>query len=194
MLTVALFAYFYSLKINACLKRLENNFFTALFHDLPEALTRDIVSPVKYSVDELSEIISEYEILKIDDDIMPCVPAQLQEEFAYYLGLYNGVKDEFLDKINETHIEIIENDLSAYNYNEYNAIDGKALKQCDKLSAFIEASLSISHGIKSKELINGKKQIIKTLKTIQEVDFQALANEIDDFFGTTGQTQTTMEF
>jgi putative hydrolase of HD superfamily len=125
---------------------------------------------------------------------MPCVPAQLQEEFAYYLGLYNGVKDEFLDKINETHIEIIENDLSAYNYNEYNAIDGKALKQCDKLSAFIEASLSISHGIKSKELINGKKQIIKTLKTIQEVDFQALANEIDDFFGTTGQTQTTMEF
>ena len=54
MLTVALFGYFYSVKINACEKRLQNNFFVSLFHDLPEALTRDIISPVKYSVDELS--------------------------------------------------------------------------------------------------------------------------------------------
>jgi putative hydrolase of HD superfamily len=194
MLTVALFGYFYSLKVNACNKRIQNNFFTALFHDLPEALTRDIVSPVKYSVDELSEIISEYEILKIEDDIMPCVPEILKEEFSYYLGLYNGVKDEFLDKINEKKIEIIHEGLSGYNYDKFNAIDGKALKQCDKLSAFIEASLSISHGIKSKELLNGKKQIIKTLKTIEEVNFQEIATQIDEFFGTTGQTQTTIEF
>jgi putative hydrolase of HD superfamily len=47
MLTVAIFSYFYSLKVNACPKRLESNFFCALFHDLPEALTRDIISPVK---------------------------------------------------------------------------------------------------------------------------------------------------
>ena len=40
--------------------------------------------------------------------------------------------------------------ISKYNSNKYNAIDGLALKQCDKLSAFVEASLSISHGIKSK--------------------------------------------
>jgi putative hydrolase of HD superfamily len=194
MLTVALFGYFYSLKVNACNKRIQNNFFTALFHDLPEALTRDIVSPVKYSVDELSEIISEYEILKIEDDIMPCVPEVLKEEFSYYLGLYDGVKDEFLDKINEKKIEVVKEGLSAYNYDKFNAIDGKALKQCDKLSAFIEASLSISHGIKSKELLNGKKQIIKTLKTIEGVDFQEIATHIDEFFGTTGQTQTTIEF
>lgn len=194
MLTVALFAYFYSIKIKACNKRLQNNFFTALFHDLPEALTRDIISPVKYSVDELSDIISEYEILKIDDDIMPYVPDALKDEFSYYLGLYDGVKDEFLDKINEDKITVVQNGLSQYNHNKYNAIDGKALKQCDKLSAFIEATLSISHGIKSKELINGKKHIHKGLLCIENVDFKELANEIDDFFETTGQTQTTMEF
>ncbi|MDY0328368.1 MAG: HD domain-containing protein, partial [Arcobacteraceae bacterium] len=67
MLTVAIFSYFYSIKVNACPKRLESNFFCALFHDLPEALTRDIISPVKYSVDDLSEIISEYEIMKIEE-------------------------------------------------------------------------------------------------------------------------------
>ena len=53
MLTVAFFSYFYSIKQKACDARLQNNFFTALFHDLPEALTRDIISPVKYSVVEL---------------------------------------------------------------------------------------------------------------------------------------------
>jgi putative hydrolase of HD superfamily len=194
MLTVALFGYFYSVKINACDKRLQNNFFTALFHDLPEALTRDIISPVKYSVDDLSDIISEYEIQKIDDDIMPNVPACMQDEFAYYLGLYDDEKDEFLDKIYQEKIEVVHEGLSSYNDNKYNAIDGKALKQCDKLSAFIEASLSISHGIKSKELVQGKKEIMKGLKDIQGVDFKAIAEQIDFEFGTTGQTQVRMEF
>ncbi|MCK5293927.1 MAG: HD domain-containing protein, partial [Arcobacteraceae bacterium] len=99
MLTVSIFGYFYSLKVNACDKRLQNNFFTALFHDLPEALTRDIISPVKYSVDELADIISEYEILKMEDDILPNIPEKFKDEFSYLLGLYDGTKDEFLDKI-----------------------------------------------------------------------------------------------
>lgn len=41
MLIVAILGYFYSLHIKACPKRMENNFYCALFHDLPEALTRD---------------------------------------------------------------------------------------------------------------------------------------------------------
>ncbi|MFA6685273.1 MAG: hydrolase, partial [Arcobacteraceae bacterium] len=65
---------------------------------------------------------------------------------------------------------------------------------CDKLSAFIEASLSISHGIKSKELVSGKKEIIKGLKTINSVDFLQIAKEIDEEFGSSGQTQTFMGF
>jgi len=178
MLTVAFFGYFYSVKIGACEKRLQNNFFTALFHDLPEALTRDIISPVKYSVDELASIISEYEIIKIEDDILPNIPDSIKKEFSYYLGLYDGVKDEFLDKINEDQIKVVD-DLDKYNSDKYNAIDGRALKQCDKLSAFIEAKLSISHGIKSKELINGKKHILESLTTIGRVDFKELALAID---------------
>lgn len=193
MLTVAVFGYFYSIDINACEKRVQNNFFTALFHDLPEALTRDIISPVKYSVDELSDIIAEYEIIKIQDDILPNVPESLHDEFSYILGLYNGEKDEFLNKIYEDEIKVV-NDISKYNSDKYNAIDGEALKQCDKLSAFVEASLSISHGIKSKELINGKKQILKSLKEVQGINFKEIAKQIDSEFGTTGQTQIRMDF
>ncbi len=193
MLTVAIFGYFFSLEVNACDKRLQNNFFTALFHDLPEALTRDIITPVKYCVDELSDIIAEYEIEKIQDDILPNIPEILHDEFSYILGLYDGIKEEFQNKIYEDKIQIVE-DVSKYNSNKYNAIDGLALKQCDKLSAFVEASLSISHGIKSKELISGKKQILKGLKTVQGIDFKAIATQIDYEFGTTGQTQVRMEF
>ena len=179
MLTVAIFGYFFSLEVNACDKRLQNNFFTALFHDLPEALTRDIITPVKYCVDELSEIIAEYEIEKIEDDILPNVPEILHEEFSYILGLYDGIKEEFTNKIKQNgKIEVVE-DISKYNLDKYEAIDGIALKQCDKLSAFVEASLSISHGIKSKELISGKKEILKGLKEVQGVDFKAIATQID---------------
>lgn len=194
MLTVAIFGYFFSLEVKACDKRLQNNFFTALFHDLPEALTRDIITPVKYCVDELSDIIAEYEIEKIEDDILPNIPETLHEEFSYILGLYDGIKEEFTNKIKHNgKIEVVE-DISKYNIDKYEAIDGLALKQCDKLSAFVEASLSISHGIKSKELISGKKEILKSLKEIQGIDFKTIATQIDYEFGTTGQTQARMDF
>jgi len=58
----------------------------------------------------------------------------------------------------------------------------------------VEASLSLSHGIKSKELINGKKEILKSLKEIQGIDFKEIATKIDHDFGTTGQTQVRMDF
>ncbi|MDR3346502.1 MAG: HD domain-containing protein, partial [Campylobacteraceae bacterium] len=99
MLIVAILGYFYSLKIKACPKRLENNFFSALFHDLPEALTRDIISPVKYSVSGLDEIISEFEIQKIEKEIMPYVPEDIKSEFLYILGIKEGKKDEFQNRI-----------------------------------------------------------------------------------------------
>jgi putative hydrolases of HD superfamily len=194
MLTVAIFGYFYSLRINACDKRLENNFYVALFHDLPEALTRDIISPVKYSVDELADIIAQFEVNQIEDKIFPYVPSNMLKEFSYILGLDDeGLKDEFENKIiSDGKIQVVE-DMHKYNLEKYNPIDGKALKQCDKLSAFIEASLSISHGIKSKELVNGKKQIMESLQEIQEVDFKKIAKTIDEEFCTTGATQIRME-
>jgi putative hydrolases of HD superfamily len=47
---VALLSYLFSLEIKACPKRRYNNFYTGLFHDLSEVLTRDVVDPVKRSV------------------------------------------------------------------------------------------------------------------------------------------------
>lgn len=186
MLIVAILGYFYSRSIKACDKRLENNFFCALFHDFPEALTRDIISPVKYSVSGLDDIISEFEIKMIEEEILPFLPDNLVSSFKYLLGLYgDNQKNEFLNKINHTGIEIVE-DLSAYNEDQYNAIDGEALKNCDRIAAFIEATLSISHGVKSKELIQGKEYIRGKLKEkgqMGNADFYQLALEIETYLG-----------
>ena len=184
MLIVALLGYFYSLKVGACDKRAENNFYCALFHDLPEALTRDIISPVKYSVSGLDDIISEYEVKVMEDEIFPYIPNKFLKEFQYLLGLYDGKKNEFLDKIqDEGKIKIVQN-IENYNENRDCAIDGIALKNCDRLSAFIEATLSISHGVKSKELVQGKEHILKSLKEKSQngvVNFYDLAKEIENF-------------
>lgn len=184
MLIVAILGYFYSLKIGACPKRLQNNFYCALFHDFPEALTRDIISPVKYSVSGLDDIISEYEMKMVDDEIMPYIPAHIRKEFSYLLGVHGeNEKHEFLNKINEKRVQIVDT-LSTYNEDRFNAIDGVALKNCDRLSAFIEATLSISHGVKSKELLQGKEFIKNTLKEkgkVEGVDFHKLALEIENF-------------
>ncbi|NOX16184.1 MAG: HD domain-containing protein [Epsilonproteobacteria bacterium] len=186
MLIVAILGYFYSLKVKACDKRIENNFYCALFHDLPEALTRDIISPVKYSVSGLDDIICEYEIKVMDDKIFPYIPTKFLKEFKYLLGLYDGKKDEFADKIiSNGKIKIVKN-VNEYNEDKYSPIDGLALKNCDRLSAFIEATLSISHGVKSKELINGKEYILKALKEKSQngdVNFYNLAKNIEKFVG-----------
>jgi putative hydrolase of HD superfamily len=183
MLIVAILGYFYSNHIKACDKRVENNFYCALFHDFPEALTRDIISPVKYSVSGLDDIISEYEIKMIEEEILPYVPSSVVQQFKYLLGLYgDGVKDEFLNKINENKIMIVDS-LSTYNEDKYNAIDGVALKNCDRLSAFIEATLSIAHGVKSKELTQGKafiKEALKKKGKVEGVDFYKLALAIEE--------------
>jgi putative hydrolase of HD superfamily len=185
MLTVAMFGYFYSRHIDACEKRLENNFFCALFHDLPEALTKDIITPVKYSVSGLDDIISEFEIEKIQNEILPLIPLQLQDQFSYLLGIYEeNQKDEFLNKIYIDKIEVVDS-LAGYNENYCNAIDGYALKAGDRLAAFIEATLSIYHGVKSNELLKGKKETLKKIKehaVINNVDFYKLAKDIESYF------------
>ena len=193
MLVVAILGYFYSLKIKACDKRLENNFYCALFHDLPESLTRDIISPVKYGIEGLDEIINEYEIKLINDKILPFIPEKFKTEFSYILGMREDrnkmghfIKNEFENRtFKNANIELCSGSLSAFNFDEFGAIDGKALKYCDKLAAFIEAGLSISYGVKSKELESGFMDMFnffKQNKTIDGVNFfelcEALKNEL----------------
>lgn len=171
MYIVAITSYIFSLENDACQKRLYNNFFTGLFHDLPEVLTKDIISPVKSSVEGLEDIIKEFEENQMKTRLLPLLPISWRREMKYF------TQDEFINKIRKNGIVnkgISFKDLNdKYNMNEYYPLDGELIKACDKLAAFVEADLSIKHGITSKHLEEGRANFYEEFKgkTISGIDF-----------------------
>jgi putative hydrolase of HD superfamily len=177
MLIVAMLSYLCSLEIGAGEKRLYNNYFAALFHDLPEVLTRDIVSPIKSSVAGLQGLIKEYEDLQIKERLLPLLPPAWHEEILYF------IEDEFSNKIrqNGRMVKGIATEaMNQYNEDVFSPVDGNLLRACDHLAAFIEAALSIKQGIKSHHLEDGEDRLYQMYcgKTIAGIDF----GKIFDYF------------
>ena len=173
MLVVAILAYFCSLEVEACEKRLVNNFFGALFHDLPEVLTRDIVSPVKASVKGLDDIIKEIETEQMQTVIYPLLPEEWKKELGYF------TQDEFTSKIvmdgavrYTTSAEINEQ----YNQDCYEPIDGEIIRGCDHLSAYMEAYLSLRYGVQSEQIQSGYHNLFEKYENrqIAGIDFGQL--------------------
>jgi putative hydrolase of HD superfamily len=175
MLIVAMMSYFCSVEMGACLKRTYNNFFSGLFHDLPEVLTRDIVSPVKTSVEGLDEIIKDYEKMQFEERILPLLPSSMRDEVVYF------IQDEFSNRIIEDGVvrkDIPASQMERYNRDGYSTVDGEVIRACDKLAAYIEASLSIRHGIRSQHLLDGREKIYREYGSLHfdGVDFAELFN------------------
>jgi len=154
-LTVAIFGYLLSLGIGGCEKMRYNAFFGGLFHDLPEVLTRDIISPIKYNVEGLDELIKEYEKELVENEILPLLPKYLQKEILYF------VEDEFADKIRDGGVKTVAHTqiMGEYNNNIHDPMFGSLSKFCDLLAAYAEAKLSIEHGISSSELTSAVENL-----------------------------------
>jgi putative hydrolase of HD superfamily len=178
MLVVAILSYLCSIQVKACDRRVKNNFFAGLFHDLPEVLTRDIVSPVKRSVEGLEDLIKTIENRQIAERILPLLPESWHRELKYF------IEDEFASKVIVESVvtKVSANDLNAkYNEDRYSPVDGDVIKACDHLAAYMEAYLSISHGITSSHL----QVVLKSLpedykqKTIASIDFGQIYKNLD---------------
>ncbi len=173
MLIVAMMSYLCSVELNACPKRIYNNYFAALFHDLPEVLTRDIVSPVKRSVAGIEELIKDIEYRQLEERIFPLLPVTWHKELKYF------TEDEFNSKIIEDDqirfVDSMEINKS-YNHDQFSPLDGEIIKGCDQLAAYIETFLSISHGIKSSHLVEGNRQLYasNSNKAIAGINFGQL--------------------
>ncbi len=173
MLIVAILSYFFSLELGVCEKRLRNNFYAGLFHDLPEVLTRDIVSPVKKSIEGLDILIKKIEEKYMQEKIYKLIPETWHKDIKYY------TENEFKNKIvnNDGKIEYLETKMmSKYNQDQYNPLDGGMLKFCDNLSALLEVLVSRQHGVTSKKLEDAIDTISKEYKdkTIEGVSLQQL--------------------
>ena len=118
-----------------------NDYYTALFHDLPEVLTKDVITPIKANVGGLADLLESYEIELVRSKIMPLVPASWHEELEFM------VYEPFTDVDDEKRGKRA----------------GKDIKACDLMAAYIEAKASMCYGITSKTLEDGEKELRKRL-------------------------------
>ncbi len=112
-----------------------NSFFAALFHDLPESLTRDIISPVKRKIPKFESKLSEYEYQQVYDKMVYKIRDRAwKDHFMLLLGEDGGTFKPFKDRT---------------------GVLGELIEVIDKIGSFIEAKMSIEMGVNSDELQNG---------------------------------------
>ena len=156
-LVVALCALLLGYDLKCCKQMQINHFLCGLFHDLPEILTRDIISPIKRSIKGLDTFIKQIEEEEVKEKILTKVPKPIQEDIIYF------TKEEFSNRYKKDGKIIFlpkgEEILRDFNKDFYSPVFGEFLKYCDHLSAFLEAKISIGHGISSKDLQEGAKNL-----------------------------------
>lgn len=160
-------------------KRIINNFFTGLFHDLPEAVTRDIISPVKQATDELPNIVKKIEDEIVRKELLPLMEPFFADELMYFTS------NEFANRIVNSGGKVEEvtwEDLnSKYNSADFSPVDGRIVRIADHISALMEADISIKHGITSNHLKFGRKNMLENYpvgKIINGIDAGKLFHEI----------------
>ncbi|WP_416860741.1 HD domain-containing protein [Helicobacter ganmani] len=181
-LIVALCAYLLGYDLGFSREMQIQHFLCGLFHDLPEILTRDIISPIKKNVEGLDEFIKRIEEEAVREKILNIVPDSIAQEIVYY------TQNEFSNRYKKNHQVIFsaqkgEDFLQEIKQESiYQPIFGEFLKYCDHLSAFLEAKISIEHGIKSKELIDGAKNLeyFYNSKSLNGIDLGYLFREFKD--------------
>ncbi len=157
MFIVAAYSWFFSMEVGACRARSQNNFFCGLFHDLPELLTRDIISPVKGASPDIADLIHEYEIRELDRVVLAPLKeggfTEIAERLEYLLGLEVGSEFKASVRRDGKIIEASEEQLlGEYNQDSFDPKDGPLLKMCDSLAAYMEAHTALKNGISSDQL------------------------------------------
>lgn len=156
MLIVAVLSYLFSRSKQACDRRCYNNFFTGLFHDFPEVLTRDIISPVKRSSERVEKAIKAYETQHMEEEVYKSIPSTWRSEMRLF------TKDEFgsVAKIHTRHERCDPSEIdSLYNRDECDARDGHLVWAVDQLAAFVEAHLAHENGARSYDLMQAMVRI-----------------------------------
>ncbi|MBU1247687.1 MAG: HD domain-containing protein [Proteobacteria bacterium] len=186
MFVVAAFSWFFSMEVDACRLRLQNNFFGGLFHDLPELLTRDIISPVKQSAPEIADLIRNYEERETERVVLGPLRkggyADVADRLEFFLGTEIGSEFKACAFVDGEIRHVSSEELAAaYNEDRFDPKDGELLKMCDRLSAFIEAYAAIKNGISADQLHSAVWRIRAEYEDIPEVAGVQIGAVLADF-------------
>jgi putative hydrolase of HD superfamily len=152
-------------------------FFGALFHDLPEVLTRDIVSPVKHGAN-IDGIIARIENNWFEKTISPMLPERLYREVKYF-SIEEFENKEWPPEDWPDYLDLPKDGRTKTMH------PGDIIKSCDKFAGFMEAYYSLTYGIKSDNLINAiypnaKGETERRLLNKHGYDFGKLYTEYSD--------------
>lgn len=174
---VAILTFLLGRNIDMCEKRIYNNFFSAIFHDLPEAVTRDIITPVKKATDNLPEIVKEIEDKIVEQELMPTIDDSFKNEIEYFTN--NEFENRIIDSDGKVRFVSFEELNNNFNKNEFSPVDGKIIRASDHIAAFMEADRSITHGITSIHLTEGRTNLLKNYpegESVNGLDIHSFMN------------------
>ncbi len=155
-LYVAILSYLFSAEVGGCRRMCVNDFLTGLFHDLPEVLTRDIISPVKRSVEGLSQMIKQYEKELMEKEVYSLLPEGWRTEFEMFFEY----EFDAVAAVDGAIVRSTSADLHVrYNDDRFNPRDGELVKCADALAAFVEAYAGVRNGSTSPDLQFAKLKI-----------------------------------
>jgi len=110
----------------------------ALFHDVPEALTGDIISPTKRRVEGFEKVIEKVESKMVHEVLLPLLPDKIS---SYYAPL-------MLDPFG-------------------GGLEGKITRAADLTGSLIECKMEIDNGVKANIFEHGYQEIKKQLLLMQ---------------------------
>ena len=157
-LMVADSIYLHDLDSKASDRQIYNDYYTALFHDLPEVLTKDVITPIKVNVSGLATVLEDYERDLVEEKIIPLIDSDWHDEFRFM------VLDPFTD---------VED-------GRFGTRNGYDIKTCDNLAAYMEAHISICYGVSSATLRDGEHDIrVKLLGRKKGIDTAKIISDLD---------------
>ncbi len=135
---VTLIAYLLTLKLG--IKNNENILLKAVFHDVPEALTGDIISPTKRRIKGFEDVIQDVEQYMIEHYINPLLPKALRERIDQY-SLY-----------------------------PFDGEDGKVVRTADLTAAILECQMELQSGNSNDIFIKAEQSMKKEIDRLQGIN------------------------
>ncbi len=131
---VTLIAYLLTLENN--IKDDNDILLKAVFHDVPEALTGDIISPTKRRIAGFEDVVEQVEEYMMSNYINPLLP--------------NALKDK----------------IDSYSLHPFDGEDGKIVRTADLTAAILECRMEIESGNANEIFINAEKAMRKEIEKL----------------------------